>query len=205
MQVPSLVSLCCGNEIITANESAQSALWSQVSYTPGQCLSAGSFPLPQRLFSVMSPKGAREIEASDFHIMDQCCGAHHSWEWFHIFFQGLWMPLWLWGKGNPWIFSKAFDPNHRVWGSLQQGVFGEQSFISVFWKMWWGMEEPVCPSLLKKPGGRWDIREVQDSALKKEQGSLVYIPTSLECPRPWATLFWTIPSPSPVPLRIFFS
>lgn len=58
----------------------------------------------------MSPKGAIEIEASDFQIMDQCCGAHHSWEWFNHC-QGLWMPLWLWGKGNPWVFIKAFDPN----------------------------------------------------------------------------------------------
>lgn len=39
-----------------------------------------SFSLAQRLFSDISPKGDTEIEASDFQIMDLCCGAHHSWE-----------------------------------------------------------------------------------------------------------------------------
>lgn len=48
-----------------------------------------SFSLPQRLFSGMSPKGAIEIDASDFQIMYLGCGAHHSRERFHNSLQGL--------------------------------------------------------------------------------------------------------------------
>lgn len=46
----------------------------------GSALLQDGFSLPQRLFVGMSPKGAIEIEDSDFQIMYLGYGAHHSCE-----------------------------------------------------------------------------------------------------------------------------
>ena len=79
------------------------------------------------------------------------------------------------GKG---IHQFSVSPSDRH-GGLESKPEGSEdhwsrvwlgsSVSSLFWKIWRGMEECVCPSLLKKAsceGGGISEREVQDSALK---------------------------------------
>lgn len=96
----------------------------------------------------------------------------------------------LWGKGNPWVFSKPLD-RRGLWSKPESDedhwskvcLGNKVCFHLCIWEDAVGNGR-VCLSFPSEEtrceGG--GISERSNTALKKGQGSLIEIPTSFECP-----------------------